>query len=337
MIDHGASRAANSESIGSITVVDLLGAVDRRSLLLNDARRGLLLSPKELPPKYFYDDNGSKLFERICELPEYYQTRTEGALLSSIAPTLIRELGPRSLVEFGSGSSTKTRSLLNAMRAHRSLREYAPIDLSREILLKSAESLCAEYPGVNVRAIVADFEGGLPALDSPAPSLVIFLGGTIGNFAPAPAVEFLRNVRAGMRSGDYFLIGLDLVKSPSILNPAYNDAAGVTAEFNLNVLSVLNRELGANFDLEAFEHYAFYDPRGEQIEMHLVSRSDQEIVIEGIDEPIRFYRGESVRTEISRKFTRSSAAAMLSSSGFDSIGWFTDPNEMFGLALARPV
>lgn len=316
-----------------IAIVDLLGALDTRAAMIADVRRGLLSSPKELPPKYFYDERGSLLFEKICELPEYYQTRTEGALLASMIGDVVRAYSPRSLVEFGSGSSTKTRIILDAMASHGSLREYAPIDLSREMLLDSARSLRREYPDLHVRAVVADFEGGLPMLDGPSPALVIFLGGTIGNFGPEAAREFLRRVRSGMRPGDLFLLGVDLVKSPSILNPAYNDAEGVTAEFNRNVLLVINERLGANFDVESFEHYAFYDPREEQIEMHLVSTRDQRVSVPGIDEPIEFHRGETVRTEISRKFTRASATSMVEDAGFELRDWNTDAASLFGLAL----
>jgi L-histidine Nalpha-methyltransferase len=320
----------------SAEVIDLMGDVDRRAAMIDDVRRGLLATPKELPPKYFYDERGSLLFEKICELPEYYQTRTEGALLERIAPFIARELAPRSLVEFGSGSSSKTRAMISALRTRGSLEHYAPLDLSREMLVASASTLLAEYPGLKVDAVVADFEEGLPKLELPAPSLVIFLGGTIGNFGPDAAPDFLRRVREGLRPGDHFLLGVDLVKSPSILNPAYNDAAGVTAEFNRNVLHVLNAQLDATFVPDAFEHYAFYDPREEQIEMHLVSTRDQSVTIAGIDERITFYRGESVRTEISRKFTRASATSMLASAGLETVAWFTDSADYFGLALARP-
>jgi L-histidine N-alpha-methyltransferase len=318
-----------------IAVVDHTGATDRRATMREEVRRGLTGMPKELPPKYFYDERGSQLFEEICELPEYYQTRTERALLERIAPLLARETGARSLIELGSGSSTKTRTLLSAMRRHGALSHYVPIDLSREILVASAAELCREYEGLHVRAVVADFDDGLPESGAPGPRLVIFLGGTIGNFAPRAARAFLSRVRGGMVPGDFFLLGVDLVKSPSILNPAYNDAAGITAEFNRNVLRVINRELAATFDVESFEHYAFYDPREEQIEMHLVSTRDQRVAIDGLDESIEFYRGESVRTEISRKFTEASARAMLADAGLAPIAWFTDPAAMFALALAR--
>lgn len=300
----------------------------------DDVRRGLLCRPRELPPKYFYDERGSILFERICELPEYYQTRTESTILATVAPRIAARHRFASVVEFGSGSSTKTRLVLDAMLSEGSLVEYAPLDLSREMLLGSAAALCAEYPGLHVRAIVADFEGGLPRLDLPEPALVMFLGGTIGNFDPAGARGFLAKVRDGMRASDRLLLGVDLVKSPSILNPAYDDDDGVTAEFNLNVLRVLNRELGATFDIDAFEHYAFYDPRDEQIEMHLVSRRDQRVAIPGIDATIELYRGETIRTEISRKFTRASTGAMLADAGLALDEWHTDEAGLFAVAVA---
>lgn len=327
-------RAATES--GAITVIDLLGTVDVRAAMLDDVRRGLLSRPKELPPKYFYDERGSQLFERICDLPEYYQTRTESAILEAMIDEVVARYAPRSLAELGSGSSTKTRVILDAMRRAGTLLEYAPIDLSREILLESAHTLTEEYPGLRVRAVVADFEHELPAMASPAPELLIFLGGTIGNFGPDASRQLLARLRSGMRPGDLFLLGVDQVKSPSILNPAYDDAAGVTAEFNRNVLRVINERLGADFDLDAFEHYAFYDPRDEQIEMHLVSMRNQVVTIPDLGVPVAFERGESVRTEISRKFTRGSATAMLEGSGFELLDWFSDPDELFGLALARP-
>lgn len=319
-----------------IEVVDLLGEIDARAVMLGEVRRGLLSTRKELPPKYFYDRKGSQLFERICELPEYYQTRTEGALLASMIGDVVDQYAPRALVELGSGSSTKTRVILDALRRKGSLQEYAPIDISREILLESARALRKDYDGLRVRPVVADFEHTFPVLDAPAPALVIFLGGTIGNFDPEAAQELLSAMHAAMRPGDLFLLGVDLVKSPSILNPAYNDSAGVTADFNRNVLQAINVALGADFDIDAFEHYAFYDPREEQIEMHLVSTRNQTVTIPDLDEPIAFYRGETVRTEISRKFTSESATLTLQRAGFDFRSWHTDDANLFALALATP-
>ncbi|MEP7219300.1 MAG: L-histidine N(alpha)-methyltransferase [Bacteroidota bacterium] len=326
----------NSEqSIDNITIAEQSEVEDYRAGLAADVLRGLSLPGKELQPKYFYDEIGSQLFEKICELPEYYQTRTESAILRDIAPELIEHYRPATLVEFGSGSSLKTRLLLSAMENAGVLKRYVPIDISREMLLSAAESLVREYPGLGVDAVIGDFNAGLPPLTAPGPRLIIFLGSTIGNFTEEEATAFLRRVAAGMGEDDLFLLGIDLVKDPAMLHAAYNDADGVTAEFNLNVLRVINRELGGAFDTGTFRHYAFFNPRASQIEMHLASLEEQIVPIASIGVDVRFGRGETILTEISRKFTPGSARALMAAAGMNVLDIFTDSGELFALALAR--
>jgi L-histidine N-alpha-methyltransferase len=301
----------------------------------SDVRRGLSLEQKELDPKYFYDERGSELFEEICTLPEYYQTRTERSILEAIMPDLVAEHAPSTLIEFGSGSSVKTRLILSEMARRGVLRRYVPIDISREILISTAESLVREYPGLAVDAVIGDFNDGLPSIDAEGRALIIFLGSTIGNFRRDEAIPFLRRVADGMRAEDLFLLGVDLVKEPARLNAAYDDAAGITAAFNLNVLRVINRELGGRFDLERFSHYAFYNPRASQIEMHLASLADQSVAIDALGMTVNFTRGETILTEISRKFTHASVARLLEESGLERIGYYTDPEGLFALTLSR--
>jgi len=307
---------------------------DRRTQLAADVRRGLAGTTKRLPPKYFYDDRGSRLFEAICALPEYYLTRTEHALLGDIADAVIAATRPAQLVELGSGSAQKTRLLLDALgRTHPSA-AYVPIDVSESTLRRSAAALRADYPALRVHAIVADYERGLPRLAPAVPRLVVFLGSTIGNFVPPDDVTFLAGLRRQLRRGDYLLLGVDLVKSVDRLHAAYNDAAGVTAEFNRNVLRVLNRELGADFDPARFEHVAFYDPAAAQIEMHLRATAAHTVRIAALDLPVTFAAGETIHTETSRKFTRATAAAMLAAGGFRLVQWYPSPDDAFALALA---
>jgi L-histidine N-alpha-methyltransferase len=325
----------NSESaVERVIIEDRARAADYRMEMKRDVREGLTCPQKVLPPKYFYDERGSKLFEDICELPEYYQTRTEKAMLERIAPELIRRHPLPSLVEYGSGNSSKTRVILDAMRDAGVLKRYIPIDVSREILTSTAESLVREYSELEVHGVIGDFNAGLPPVANELPSLVIFLGGTIGNLRLREAIPFLRTTAETMTGGDLFLLGVDLVKDPQVLNAAYNDSAGVTAEFNLNVLRVINRELEGEFDLAKFTHYAFYNPYETRIEMHLYSTEDQTVRIGALDLEVRFEQGETILTEISRKFTRPSVESMLNESGMTLLEWYTDDREQFALALA---
>ena len=283
-----------------------------------DVRQGLSAQPKTLPPKWFYDELGSKLFEQITELPEYYPTRA------------------CSLVELGSGSSRKTRLLLDALTAQGTLQRYSPLDVSASALEEAAQALCRDYPALRITAAVTDFEHDLALHDEPGPRLFAFLGSTIGNLNPAERREFYRMLRAGLGTGDALLLGVDLVKDPAVLVSAYDDSQGVTAAFNKNVLQVLNRELDADFDPDAFEHRAVWNADAEQIEMHLVARAEQRVTIPAVDLSVAFAAGESLRTEISSKFRRESLTAELAAAGFAVHHWWTDHGARFAQLLAVP-
>jgi L-histidine N-alpha-methyltransferase len=307
--------------------------------LRHDARAGLSSDPKTLPPKWFYDAQGSALFDKITELPEYYPTRAEREILHATAAEIARQTRARTLVELGSGSSDKTRVLLDAMRAAGTLRCYVPVDVSESALIAAGDALSAEYPGLDVRAVASDFEEylGLPAEgDAPAPRLVAFLGSTIGNLTPDQRASFLARVRAELEPGDFFLVGTDLVKDPATLIAAYDDSSGVTAAFNKNVLAVLNAELGADFDPDAFEHVAVWDPAAEWIEMRLRSRHDQTVHLPGIGLTVSFGADEEMRTEVSAKFRRAGVEAELAAAGFTLRSWWTDAAGQFGLSLSVP-
>jgi L-histidine Nalpha-methyltransferase len=336
-------------------------AIDRRlpsgylaSALRADALAGLTASPKVLPPKWFYDAQGSALFEKITELPEYYPTRAERSILVARAGEIAAATGAMTLVELGSGSSEKTRLLLDALRAAGTLRRYVPVDVSEPALIVASDALVAEYPGLEVQAVMSDFEEhlGLPearggsggssppqarSLPESAGRLVAFLGSTIGNLVPEQRAAFLARVRAELRPADWFLLGTDLVKDPSVLVAAYDDEAGVTAEFNKNVLAVLNAELGADFDLDAFEHVALWDAEAEWIEMRLRSLADQRVRVPGIGIEVGFAAGEEMRTEVSAKFRRDGVEAELAAAGFALRSWWTDAAGQFGLSLAEPL
>ena len=304
-----------------------------------DARNGLASDPKSLPPKWFYDAQGSALFEKITELHEYYPTRAEREILHATATGIAGQTRARTLVELGSGSSEKTRLLLDALRAAGTLRCYVPVDVSEPALVAAEDALSAEYPGLDVRAVVSDFEEhlGLPANgDAPAPRLVAFLGSTIGNLLPAQRAAFLAQVRAGLRPGDFFLLGTDLVKDPATLVAAYDDDSGVTAEFNKNVLAVLNAELGADFDPDEFEHVAVWDGEAEWIEMRLRSLTDQTVHVPAIGLTVRFAEGEEMRTEVSAKFRRPGVEAELAAAGLALRSWWTDSGGQFGLSVSVP-
>jgi L-histidine N-alpha-methyltransferase len=288
-----------------------------------------------MAPKYFYDTRGSRLFEAITRLPEYYQTRTESSILERWAPELVRVLRPGVLIEFGSGSATKTRLLLDSMRSQGLLHGYGSLDVSADASRRAFEALALAYPELQVEGVIGDFER---PHDLPFPGrrrLLAFLGSTIGNFEPDGAIAFLRSVAREMTPADGFMIGFDLVKDRDTLERAYNDSAGVTAEFNLNLLRVMNRELGADFDPAEFEHRAFYASTEARIEMHLVSRRAQTVRLSAIDLVIEFERGESIRTELSHKYSRDSVERLLRASELRLAGWETDPEQLFALALAR--
>ena len=303
-----------------------------------DVRAGLATEPKELAPKYFYDERGSQLFERITELPEYYPTRAERAILDQRSPEIVAAAGgPRTLVELGSGSAAKTRHLLDAMRDAGCLRTYVPVDISEEITHETAESLVREYPDLAVRGLVCDFEHDLERIpDGGDGRLVAFLGGTIGNLYPEARHEFLCRIAGLLGPDDRLLLGTDLVKDPARLEAAYDDSLGVTAEFNKNVLRVLNRELGADFDLDAFEHVARYDSEEARMDIRLRSRAEQTINVEALEMTIAFAAGEEMRTEISSKFTRERLEGVYADAGMAMNGWFTDAAGDYALSLARP-
>lgn len=305
--------------------------------LAEDVRRGLTKNPKELPPKYFYDAHGAALFEQICELPEYYPTRTEREILEQIADEIIVSCRATTLVEFGSGSSRKTRILLDAMARARSLDLYVPIDISADMLRQTAHALGDDYSGLRVHGLIGDFEHPVESLPEGSPRLIIFLGGTIGNLTPDEATGFLRNVARLLTPEDRFLLGTDLVKDVDLLERAYNDAAGITAAFNRNILSVINQNLDANFALDRFEHLAFYNSEESRIEMHLVARESQQVSIEALDLAVNMAEGESIRTEISCKYTRKMVETMLAQTGFRLLHWDTDQHNLFALSLSQTV
>ena len=310
----------------------------RSTSLRADALAGLAATPKSLPPKWFYDAEGSALFEKITELPEYYPTRAERSILRAVSPEIAALTGANVLVELGSGSSEKTRLLLDALRDAGTLRSYVPVDVSESALVLAGDALATEYPGLAVDAVVSDFEEslGLPSPDGDESRLVAFLGSTIGNMVPAERAEFLARVRGQLRPGDTFLLGTDLVKDPAVLVAAYDDSAGVTAAFNKNVLAVLNAELGADFDLDRFEHVAAWDADREWIEMRLRSTAAQTVRVRDLGLTVTFAAGEEMRTEVSAKFRRPGVERELAAAGFAMRSWWTDAAGQFGLSLSVP-
>lgn len=311
-----------------------LTADDLAKTLRQDVREGLTGTPKTLPPKWFYDERGSALFEEITKLEEYYPTRREREILAAHAPDIAAATGAKTLLELGAGSGEKTRLLLDALSG--TLRSYVPVDVSGEFLDEAAAGIAADHPDLAVRAVVADYEQHLPLLPGGERRLIAFLGGTIGNMPPAERIGFLGGVRATMDGGDFLLLGADLVKDEGRLVRAYDDAAGVTAEFNRNVLYVINRELDADFDPEAFEHVAAWNAAEEWIEMRLRSTRAQDVRVGGLDLGVSFAAGEEMRTEISAKFRRDRLAAELGAAGMEIAEFWTDGSGDFSLTLARP-
>jgi L-histidine N-alpha-methyltransferase len=319
-----------------VRIESYLGADDERSLA-QDALDGLTRSFKELPPKHFYDSRGAELFERICELPEYYPTRAERAILDQFAGELAALTRAAELVELGSGAATKTRVLLDALYAGGTLRRYVPVDVTESMVRDTAAELTGAYPGLAVHGVIGDFERHLEHVPpSRGRRLVVFLGGTIGNFAPAPRREFLQSIARLLSPADHLLMGVDLVKDPRVLRAAYDDEQGVTAEFNRNLLHVLNRELDADFDPADFDHVALFDPHHEWIEMRLRSQRDHTVHVRALELAVHFGEGEEMRTEISAKFTRRRLASDLGDSGLELVRWLTDSEQRFALTLSRP-
>ena len=301
-----------------------------------DVTRGLSATPKSLPPKWFYDERGSILFEEITRLPEYYPTRAEREILVAHSGEIAAATGARTLVELGSGSGEKTRLLIEALRAQGTLRTYVPMDVSPSALLESGRTLVRAYPGLLVHGMLADFEHQLGVLPA-GRRLTAFLGGTIGNLEPGPRAAFLADLRGSTAAGDWLLLGTDLVKDPAVLVPAYDDSAGVTAQFNKNVLEVIKRELAADFDPDAFEHVALWDPDAEWIELRLRSTAEQKVTVGDLDLVVAFGADEEMRTEVSAKFRPEGVRAELAAAGFASRAAWTDRAGRFLVTLAEAV
>jgi L-histidine N-alpha-methyltransferase len=302
--------------------------------LRRDARVGLTATPRWLAPTWLYDERGCELFEAITELPEYYPTRTERGILEARADEIARLTAADTLVELGSGTSAKTRLLLDALTSTGRLRRFVPFDVAEPTLRRAAEAIAADYDGLEVTGVVGDFRQHLPALPTGGTRLFALLGGTIGNFAPPERHRFLTALTATMRPGDSLLLGTDLVKEPGRLVAAYDDAAGVTAEFDRNVLQVLNDRLGADFDPSSFEHVAHWDERNEWIEMRLRAARAQVVAVPGLGVVLRVAAGEELRTEISAKFRRRGVRAELRAAGLRPRRWWTDDAGDFALSLA---
>lgn len=320
----------------SLSIDVRLSAADLGAELRADVLAGLSRTPKELSPKWFYDDTGCELFDAITRLPEYYPTRREREILYSEAASIARLTEADTLVELGAGLSDKTLLLLDAMCERGSLRRYCPLDVSESSVRQTAAAVAGRYPGLAVHGIVGDFERHLHAVPRDGRRLVAFLGGTIGNLPPARRVAFLGELAASLAPGDALLLGADLLKDVRRLEAAYDDEAGVTAAFNLNVLNVLNRELGADFDLSLFAHVARYDPVNEWIEMLLRSERPHRVSVEALGIEVAFAAGEEMRTEISAKFRRDGIAAELAAAGLRLAHFLTDARGDFSLSLAVP-
>jgi L-histidine N-alpha-methyltransferase len=319
--------------------IDVHLPADQAAAMKRDVRKGLARTPKELSPKYFYDERGSQLFEAITELEEYYPTRRERQILVERSAEIVAAAGnPATLIELGSGSASKTRHLLDAMRDAGSLQTYVPVDISEEITRETAAALVDEYPGLDVNGLVCDFEAHLertPTTSEAGPRLIAFLGGTVGNLYPDERAAFLGRIAGLLDLDDHLLLGTDLVKDVARLELAYDDPAGVTAEFNKNVLNVLNRELGGDFDLDAFAHVARFDTEHEWIDIGLRSLVEQDVHLDALDLATHFAAGEVMRTEISTKFTRPRLEESYAGTGLKMASWFTDPAEDYALSLAK--
>jgi len=309
---------------------------DLRHALRTDAERGLRTAPKDIPPKWFYDDRGSQLFDEITRLPEYYPTRCERAILEARASDIARITRADTLVELGSGTSDKTRLLLDALCEAGTITRFVPFDVSEQTLRDAAEAIGRDYPTVAVHAVVGDFERHLTRIPGDGRRVVAFLGGTIGNFEGPARAEFLAQIAAGLGADDHLLLGLDLVKDIDRLEAAYDDSAGVTAAFNKNVLAVMNRELEADFDERRFMHVAVFEKDASQIEMRLKALEPHTVRVGALALEVEFATGEEMRTEVSAKFTREQVLGELRAAGLHLAHWWTDPDGDFALLLARP-
>ena len=308
---------------------------DIQRALANDVRTGLSAKPKELPPKWFYDAQGSALFDKITRLPEYYPTEAERSILAEQATAIADFSDADTLVELGPGSADKTRVLLDALRLRGSLERYVPFDVSESALVSTSKMIAGEYPGLAVHGVVGDFDRHLDTIPSGGTRMIAVLGGTIGNYEPAARKRFFERLSGQMHSHDTLLLGVDLVKDPTRLVLAYDDESGVTAAFNKNVLAVINRALGASFDLDEFEHVALWDPVNEWIEMRLRSIVKQRVTVRDIGLTVEFAKGEEMRTEISAKFRRDRICRELVSAGLDLLAWFPDAAADYALILSR--
>ena len=317
-----------------LSLDNYLAADAADAALRRDVRDGLTQQPKTLPPKWFYDAVGSDLFDQITRLPEYYPTRAEAQILAARAGEIATASGADTLVELGSGTSEKTRALLNALREQGSLRRFIPFDVDPSVLQLAGQAIQQEYPGVEINAVCGDFEEHLGKIPAVGRRLVAFLGSTLGNLTPGPRAEFLASVSEMMQPGDTLLLGTDLVKDVDRLVRAYDDNAGVTAQFNRNVLTVVNRELGADFDVPAYEHVAKWNADEERIEMWLRSTRPQRVHITALDLDVDFADGEEMLTEVSCKFRRSGVDAELAAAGLERTHWWTDDAGDFGLSLS---
>ena len=318
----------------TLTLSNHLAADSAFEALCRDVRAGLASSPKSLPPKWFYDAVGSDLFDQITRLPEYYPTRAEAEILRARAAEIASVAGADTLVELGSGTSEKTRVLLDALRDGGALRRFVPFDVDATMLSSAAEAIQGEYPGIEIAAVCGDFEEHLAKIPKGGRRLFVFLGSTIGNLKPAAREEFLAGLVVALQPGDSLLLGTDLVKDTSRLVAAYDDAAGVTAAFNRNVLAVINRELNADFDIEAFRHVARWNPDEERMEMSLRSDRAQRVHVAALNMTVDFEAGEQVLTEVSCKFREARVAEELAQAGLRLTQWWTDAAGDFGLSLS---
>jgi L-histidine N-alpha-methyltransferase len=318
------NAAARVDIINSgITTMD-------REVMLQEIHAGLTAQPKYLPCKYFYDSHGSALFEKICRLPEYYQTRTELSILRAAAPEIMKHMKKGNLVELGSGANWKIRTLLDAADARMEIR-YVPVDVCEPVLEQSARDLIEGFPELIVTGIIADFHRDIGSLMPDGDKLIVFFGGTIGNFSEEESRVFLENIASAMSERDRLLIGLDMIKPKEIMERAYNDRQGITDAFNKNILSVLNRELNAAFELSCFDHVAFYNEKRECIEMHLLANTDIHVKVRDIDLHLTIKRGETIFTEICRKFSQKKVEDMAAEAGLKIVRWFSDPLKWFSL------
>ncbi|ALI29392.1 ABC transporter ATP-binding protein [Mycolicibacterium fortuitum] len=318
----------------TLTLSNYLAADSAATALRRDVRDGLTRTPKMLPPKWFYDSVGSDLFDQITRLPEYYPTRTEAQILRRRSPEIVAAAGADTLVELGSGTSEKTRMLLDAMRDSGQLRRFIPFDVDAGVLRVAGDAIGQEYPGIEIDAVCGDFEEHLGKIPAVGRRLVAFLGSTIGNLTPGPRANFLASLAETLQPGDSVLLGTDLVKDAERLVSAYDDSAGVTAAFNRNVLSVVNRELDADFDLDAFAHVAKWNADEERIEMWLRADAPQKVRVTALDLDVAFGAGEEMLTEVSCKFRADGVADELAKAGLRQTHWWTDEAGDFGLSLA---